>query len=84
MSRYDPLRTYLEGQSAAIVTLNLAALDAIVKLPAPAKRYEFWWSNDDVKTTMHVQCRAWQDAGYEAEPDLRRKIVVFRRKEEPA
>lgn len=80
MSKYDPLRAYLEAQSASVVTLTISAIDAIIDLPAPAKRYGFWWSNDDVKTTNHVQCRAWQEAGYEAEPNLRRKMVVFRRK----
>jgi hypothetical protein len=79
MSRYDALREYLLAQSAETVTLRLVEIDAIVKLPAPAKRYDFWWSNDDVRTTMHVQCRAWQEAGYKAEPNLRGKTVTFRR-----
>ena len=84
MSRYDALRDFLDRQSAECVTLSFAELDAVVRLPASAKRYDFWWSNDDVKTTMHAQCRAWQDAGYTAEPNVRGKRVTFRRKADPS
>ncbi|HEY0570061.1 MAG TPA: hypothetical protein VGD16_00835 [Enterovirga sp.] len=80
MSKYEPLRDFLREQSADSLTLTFTQLDALVRLPASAKRYEFWWSNEDVKTTVHVQCKAWQDAGYEAEPNLRGKRVTFRRK----
>lgn len=80
MSTYDPLRDYLRAQSAASLTLTLSELDAIVKLPASAKRYPFWWSNEDVKKTVHVQCKAWQEAGYKAQPNLRGRTVTFRRK----
>ena len=79
MSKFDPLRDYLQTQSAESLTLTFTQLDAIVQLPASAKRYDFWWSNEDVKTTVHVQCKAWQDAGYKAEPNLRGKRVTFRR-----
>ena len=79
MSRYDALRDYLAEQDAPSVTLTLSELDAIVKLPAPARRYAFWWSNEDLRTTLHVQSRAWQEAGYLAEPNLRGKRVTFRR-----
>ncbi len=80
MTKYDPLREYLRTQTGNAVTLTFGDLDAMIKLPASAKRYEFWWSNDeDVRTTVHAQCRAWQDAGFEAEPNLRGKRVTFRR-----
>ena len=80
MSKYDPLRDFLQEQSAGSVTLSLAELDAIVRLPASAKRFDFWWSNEDVKTTIHAQSKAWQEAGYLAEPNVRGKSVTFRRK----
>lgn len=80
MSRYDALGDYLRARSADTVTLTLKDLDAIVRLPASAKRYAFWWSNDDVRTTMHAQSLAWQGAGYEARPNLRGKTVTFLRK----
>ncbi len=80
MSKYDPLQEHLEAQAADTVTMSFTELDALVKLPAAAKRHPFWWSNEDVKTTVHAQSRAWQLAGYEAEPNLRGKRVTFRRK----
>ncbi len=83
MSKYDPLREHLERQNSDVVTMTFAELEAVVRLPAAAKRHPFWWSNEDVKTTLHVQCRAWQAAGYKAEPNLRGKRVTFRRKPEP-
>ena len=79
VSRYDPLRDHLERQAAETVTMTFAELDALVKLPAPAKRFAFWWANEDPKTTIHAQCRAWQEAGYMADPNLRGKRVIFRK-----
>ena len=80
MSKYDPLQEHLEHHTTETVTMSFTELDAIVKLPAAAKRHPFWWSNEDVKTTIHAQSRAWQLAGYDAEPNLRGKRVTFRRK----
>ena len=79
MSRYTPIREHLERQTTDEVTMTLAELDNLVKLPALAKRLPLWWANDDVKTTIHVQCKSWQEAGYVAEPNLRGKRVTFRR-----
>ena len=79
MSKYDALRDYLKTQTSDLLTLSLTDLDRIVKLPPSAKRYDFWWSNEDVRATLHVQSKAWQEAGYEAQPNLRGKRVVFRR-----
>ena len=78
MSRYDLLRDHLQRQAADTVTMTFVELDTLVKLPASAKRFDFWWANDDVKTTIHAQCKAWQDAGYVAEPNLRGKRGTFR------
>ncbi|MDB5557694.1 MAG: hypothetical protein JWQ36_628 [Enterovirga sp.] len=82
MSRYDPLQDHLERQTTDLVTMSLGEIDALVKLPAAAKRHDFWWSNDDPRTTIHAQSRAWQLAGYDAVPNLRGKRVTFRRKPE--
>lgn len=79
MSRFDPLRNHLQRQAADTVTMSLVELDSLVKLPASAKRFDFWWANDDVRTTIHAQSKAWQDAGYVAEPNVRGKRVTFRR-----
>lgn len=80
MSRYAALQERLGRETAETVTLSLAEIDAIVRLPASARRHAFWWSNEDVRTTVHAQSRAWQLAGYDAEPNLRGKRVTFRRK----
>ena len=80
MGKYDPLRDFLRRQSAPVVVLTLAEIDGIVSLPVSARTYEWWWANEDVEATTHVQCKAWQAAGYEAQPDLRAGRIIFRRK----
>jgi hypothetical protein len=82
VSKYDPLQKHLERQMADTLTMSFVELDALVRLPAAAKRHAFWWSNEDPKTTIHAQSRAWQLAGYDADPNLRGKRVTFRRKPE--
>ena len=79
MSKYDPLRDRLLAETSDVVTFRFAQIEALVPLPAAAKRYAFWWSNDDVRTTIHVQSKAWGEAGFRAEPNLRGKLVTFRR-----
>lgn len=54
MSRYDPLRDHLQRQAADTVTMSFVELDSLVKLPASAKRFVFWWANDDVKTVSGI------------------------------
>jgi hypothetical protein len=83
VSKFDPLQEHLERQERDLVTMTFAELDAVVRLPAAAKRHPFWWSNEDPRTTIHAQSRAWQLAGFDAEPNLRGKRVTFRRKPEP-
>lgn len=80
MSKYAPLQDRLEREAGDAVTLTFAQIDAIVRLPAAAKRHDFWWSNEDVRTTVHAQSRAWGAAGFEAEPNIRGKRVTFRRR----
>ena len=48
-------------------------------LPQAAYQYEWWWTNEDPRTTTHVQCRAWQGAGYKAEVQLARRAATFTR-----
>jgi hypothetical protein len=79
MSIYNPLRDHLMG-AGDVVIMNFDELDNLVLLPQSARKYKAWWTNEDVETTAHVQCKAWQAAGYEAEPHLKAQRVVFRRK----
>jgi hypothetical protein len=80
MSKYDPLRDYLAAQTAAVITLTFEEVDQIVPLPPAARSNGPWWANEDVKATLHVQCKSWQAAGYKANGNMRRGEVTFRNK----
>ncbi|MGQ7790983.1 DUF7662 domain-containing protein [Faunimonas sp. B44] len=79
MSKYDPLREYLSRRKDRYVQMTLADVDRLVGLPASAYTHEWWWDNEDVATTYHVQCKSWQAAGYLAKVNLLARTVVFRR-----
>ena len=81
MPKYDPLQMHLTGQRGQQVQLSFQEIEKIIGQPLPqaAYRYEWWWSNEDLRTTTHVQCRAWQEAGYEAKVQLARQAVTFTR-----
>ena len=79
MSKYDPLETYLKGQTAAEVPISFREIEAILgrRLPPSAFRHRPWWAND---ATGHVHAKAWLSAGYEtARVDLKTGTLVFRR-----
>jgi hypothetical protein len=76
-AKYDALREYLSEKTARRITLTFDEVAEIVDIPDSARRYEWWWSNEDVNTTTHVQCKAWQGAGYAAEPNMRAGAVTF-------
>lgn len=80
MSKYDALRDHLQLAIGRTVSLTFDEIDSIVRLPASARRYEWWWANEDPSMTSHVQCKSWQEAGFDADADLRSGIVTFRRK----
>jgi hypothetical protein len=76
MSKYQPLNDALRT-SPAIVVMTLDEVGSLVGgLPRSAHVYSAWWHNDD---PSHVQCRAWNDAGYQANPDLTGRRVTFTR-----
>lgn len=77
MAKYDKWRDYLRKQSAINVVVSFADLDSLTPMPNSARKHEWWWANEDLDSTTHVQCKAWQMAGYEAHPDLGRKTVTF-------
>jgi hypothetical protein len=80
VGKYNPLESHLRRDGRALIKLRLGVIGAIVELPDSARNYSEWWNNEDVRTTRHVQCKAWQAAGYEAQPDLGSDTVTFRRK----
>ena len=49
------------------------------KLPRSAFAQDWWWANEDLETTRHVQCKAWAEAGYNASVDRQNCSVTFRR-----
>jgi hypothetical protein len=77
MSKYDPLKLFLQRQSASSVTMNFDKIDRIVALPSSAKKYEWWWANENPHETSHVQCLSWQYAGYDAFPNIQTAQVKF-------
>ncbi|WP_312795563.1 hypothetical protein [Tianweitania sp.] len=67
-------------QSADRVVMTFDELaDLVASMPSSARIYAAWWNNEDVDTTNHVQCKAWQAAGYLADADLKHGVVTFRR-----
>ncbi len=79
MSKYSALRRHLEGEPGTSVEMAFAEIDDIVGgLPASARRYSAWWSNELEGT--HVQARAWMDAGWTvASVNLNAELVRFER-----
>ena len=49
------------------------------ELPESAYKHPEWWANGTMTNPRHVECFAWENAGYKASADLDRKIVSFER-----
>jgi hypothetical protein len=63
VSKYSSLRDYLEREAGPSVEMTFDEVDDVVGgLPASARRYSAWWSNE--REGKHVQARAWMDAGW--------------------
>lgn len=82
MAKYDPLGAYLSRRASPEIELAFEGIEQIIgsKLPETASRPQ-WWANETSPDTRHVQCTAWQDAGYDAFL-LARGRVLFRQREE--
>ena len=67
MSKYEPLRTFLELQSEDESVMSFAAIELVLgsTLP-PGARMPQWWSNTGSTEARHVQRLAWGDAGFDA------------------
>ena len=77
MSKYDPLRQFLESRSAEQVPMTFADVERVLGFPLPpsAKAHPTWWSNN---TGTHVGVRAWRDAGWKtSRVDVPGEKVVF-------
>jgi hypothetical protein len=77
--KYSELRRHLEGQAGPSLEMAFDEIDHVVGgLPASARRYSAWWSNEREGT--HVQARAWMDAGWRvASVNLTAENVRFTR-----
>ena len=65
MSKYAPLRDYLQKQSLSEIVLTFSNIEKIIanRLPKSAELPQ-WWANE--KNGSHVQRDAWRKAGYDA------------------
>jgi hypothetical protein len=66
MSKYSALRRHLERKASPSIEMTFDEVEKVVGgLPASARRYSAWWSNEREGT--HVQAHAWMDAGWRVE-----------------
>lgn len=78
MSKYEPLRRYLEGRSTQMVSMTFAEIEKVLGFKLPeSQRYPAWWSNNP---TNNVMTNEWLAAGYKTEQvDIEGRKLVFRR-----
>lgn len=78
MSKYGPLKHFLEEQGGATVPMTFEEIEAVIGASLPnSKRYPAWWSNNPWNNTM---TQVWLDAGFMTEQvDIEGQKLVFRR-----
>jgi hypothetical protein len=79
MSKYEPLRVYLEGRRFDEVPMTFTEIEQILgfKLPEKSQRHRAWWSNNESNSVM---TKAWLAAGYRTERvDMAGRRLVFKR-----
>jgi hypothetical protein len=84
MSKYMPLRRFLESRSGGEVPMSFDDVERVLGFPLPdsARQYPAWWSNN---TGTHVGVKAWRDAGFRtSRVDLGSERVTFVREEGPS
>jgi hypothetical protein len=76
LSKYDPLRRYLEQRATEHVPMAFADVERVLGFPLPrSAKGPSWWSNNP---GTHVGVRAWRDAGYKASRvDVTSEKLVF-------
>jgi hypothetical protein len=78
MSKYEPLRRFLQTKATETVPMTFGEVEAILgfKLP-PSHGYRAWWSNNSFNNVMTNE---WLAAGYKTEQvDIVGRKLVFRR-----
>ncbi len=78
MSKYEPLRHYLEGRATQMVPMTFAEIEKVLGFKLPeSQRYPAWWSNNP---TNNVMTNEWLAAGFKTEQvDIEGRKLVFRR-----
>jgi hypothetical protein len=62
VTKYDPLRDFLDGQRAEVVEVRMTfgeVAELVGPLPESATKHRAWWANDS-----KVQAQAWRTAGW--------------------
>ena len=77
MSKYKPLERHLRASGKTRLPLTFSQIEKIIggPLPAAARRYPAWWSNNE---GSHVQAQAWREPGYRTKQvDLAGEKLIF-------
>jgi hypothetical protein len=83
MTKYDPLRAFLESTASDIseTALSFRKIEVILgsSLPPSARKHRAWWANPS-SPYDHPYAQAWLAAGWEVDTvDQRAEWVRFRR-----
>jgi len=83
MSKYDPLRIFLENAATSVseMTLTFQRIELILglTLPPSARRHRAWWANPGTPHD-HPYAQAWLTAGWKVDTvDQQAEWVRFRR-----
>ena len=83
MSKYDPLRTFLENAVPGLleIALSFQQIESILgfALPPSARQYRQWWENPGTPDE-HPHAQAWLAAGWKVDAvDQHGEWVRFRK-----
>jgi len=81
LSKYDPLKRFLESRLGPEAPMGFSEVETVLgfPLPASARQYPAWWSNN---VGTHVGARAWREAGWKtSRVDIAGERVTFVREE---
>lgn len=78
MSKYVPLKEYLETRTTETVPMTFTEIEKVLGFKLPrSQKYPAWWSNNP---TNNVMTNEWLAAGYKTEQvDIEGRKLLFRR-----
>jgi hypothetical protein len=75
-SKYEPLKLWLQRQTLQQVDMTFDEIsDLVGGLPLSASKQAAWWANET--DPLHVQCKAWLEAGYTVQANRGARKVRF-------